>query len=352
MRAAPEQPAGAEAKQAPPSEAQAPPSEAQAPPSEARERSPTLCNLCGADSALEIIPSTLDEVARDTWSTYACTSSGYGRHGPIVRCRQCGLVYVTPRPTHDDVLDIYTAVKDPLYVAERAGRILTFEHHLKPMERFTGPAWAADGGTSAARRLLDVGAYTGVFVEIAAQHGWDAWGIEPSEWAVAEAREQGLQMVRGTLEEALEGAAFTPAGFSVVTMWDVIEHVDDPLATLQAAWRALEPGGYLIVHTMDLDSPFARLMGRRWPWFMEMHLFYFTRATLRKMLETAGFSVSWMGAQGRYLQAGYLAGRVTALFPRMGRALEWLVATARLKHRPLRVNLGDLFTTYARKAEV
>ena len=315
----------------------------------ASEPTPTLCNLCGADDAVEIIPSTLDEVEKGAWSAYACTSSGYGRHGPIVRCRQCGLVYVTPRPNHDDVLDIYSAVKDPLYVAERAGRVLTFEHHLKPMERFTGPALRTNGEATRARRLLDVGAYTGVFVEIAAQHGWDAWGIEPSEWAVAEALRQGLQMVRGTLEEALETGTFAPSSFSVITMWDVIEHVDDPLGTLQAAWQALEPGGYLVVHTMDLDSLFARLMGKRWPWFMEMHLFYFTRGTLRSMLEAAGFTVSWMGAQGRYLQAGYLASRVTALFPRMGRLVERLVEATRLDGRPLRINLGDLFTTYARK---
>ena len=70
---------------------------------------------------------------------------------------------------------------------------------------------------------------------------------------------------------------------------------------------------------MDLASPFARLMGKRWPWFMEMHLFYFTRHTMRMMLERAGFEIVWMGAQGRYLQAGYLASRVTALSPVLGR---------------------------------
>jgi 2-polyprenyl-3-methyl-5-hydroxy-6-metoxy-1,4-benzoquinol methylase len=297
------------------------------------------CNLCGADDAVEVISSTLDKVEQGNWSAYACTSSGYGRHGPIVRCRQCGLVYVTPRPNHEEVLGIYTAVKDPLYVAERAGRILTFEHHLRPMEHFTGPA--------AGRKLLDVGAYTGVFVEIAAQHGWDAWGVEPSAWAVEEAQNQGLQMVLGTLEDA----ALDSQSYGVVTMWDVIEHVADPLGTLQSAWDVLEPGGYLVVHTMDLDSLFARLMGDRWPWFMEMHLTYFTKQTLREMLEKAGFTISWVGAQGRYLHAGYLASRLTALFPAIGHPLERVIAAAKLGNCPLRVNLGDLFTTYARKPD-
>jgi predicted SAM-dependent methyltransferase len=310
----------------------------------------TPCPLCSATDAVEIIASTLDapRPARPTHiepiganagsaSAFACTSGGYGRHGPIVRCPHCDLVYADPRPNNEEALDIYATVEDPLYVAEREGRILTFEQHLEPMERFTGPG--------AGRTLLDVGAYTGVFVEIATGHGWDAWGVEPSAWAVGEAQKEGLKMVLGTLEDA----EFQSESASVITMWDVIEHVADPLATLKAAWRILEPGGYLVVHTMDLASPFARLMGRRWPWFMEMHLTYFTRDTLRAMLEKAGFSLTWMGAQGRYLHAGYLASRVTALWPLIGRPLEWLIRQTRLTNIPLHVNLGDLFTTYARK---
>jgi len=302
----------------------------------------SACNLCGGTDVVEFIPSTLQpsdqaQLNPGAYSAYACTSSGYGHHGPIVRCRRCGLVYADPRPDNDDVLNIYSAVKDPLYVAERAGRILTFEHHLQPMERFTGPP---EG-----RRLLDVGAYTGVFVEIAAAHGWDAWGVEPSAWAVEEARQAGLQMILGTLEDA-----GLPAGsFRAVTMWDVIEHVTDPLSTLRAAWQVLAPGGYLVVHTMDLDSLFARVMGCRWPWFMEMHLTYFTRNTLARMLEKAGFAVTWMGAQGRYLHAGYLASRLTALSPTIGRLLESVVRRAHLGSLPLRINLGDLFTAYARR---
>jgi len=295
------------------------------------------CNLCGADDYRVRIPSTLENHSREGWSAYACTNGGYGYHGPIVACRRCGFVYADPRPHSTEVLDIYEAVEDPLYVEEREGRVLTFEHHLRPLERVTGPAQG--------RRLLDVGAHTGVFVDIATHHGWDAWGIEPSTWAVEHARAQGLQMHLGTLENA----TFPAGHFSVVTMWDVIEHVSDPFRTLQAAWRVLEPGGLLVVHTMDTDSLFSRLMGRRWPWYMEMHLFYFSRRTLAAMLDKAGFRVRWMGAQGRYLQAGYLASRVTALLPLVGRPLERLVTWLRLREVALRINLGDLFTTYAQK---
>ncbi|MBN2001759.1 MAG: class I SAM-dependent methyltransferase [Anaerolineae bacterium] len=297
------------------------------------------CNLCGADDASLYLASTLHPRTQSNWTAYTCTSGGYGYHGPIVRCKRCGMVYASPRRNSGDVLEIYEAVEDPLYQEERQGRILTFEHHLKPLEKFTGPARQ--------RRLLDVGAYVGVFVEIARRHNWDALGVEPSAWAVAQAQAQGLPVQLGTLESA----RFPEAHFQVVTMWDVIEHLPDPFSTLKAAWRVLEPGGTLVVHTMDIDSLFSRLMGKRWPWYMEMHLFYFSRRTMTQMLQKAGFEVVWMGAQGRYLQSGYLASRLTALVPWLGRPMEALIERCHLRHYPLRINLGDLVTTYARKLQ-
>jgi len=295
------------------------------------------CNLCGADDAVMRYPSTIEAGKNGDWRAFRCTHSGYGRHHAIVQCQQCGLVYTDPRPGGADIIETYQAVEDPLYVEEREGRVLTFEHHLKPLEQLTGPP---DG-----RLLLDVGAYTGVFVEIAARHGWDAWGVEPSRWAVEQARARGLQMVQGTLETV----ELSEETFDVVTVWDVIEHVTDPRGTLEQAHHLLKPGGLLVVHTIDIESPFARLMGARWPWLMEMHIYYFSRRTLRAMLEACGFRVLSDRPQGRYLRLGYLMNRVGALFPLVGRPAEWLVTKLGLRGLAVPVNLGDLFTAYATK---
>jgi 2-polyprenyl-3-methyl-5-hydroxy-6-metoxy-1,4-benzoquinol methylase len=295
------------------------------------------CNLCGADDVTVRYPSTIGTEVRGDWRAYRCTHSGYGRHYRIVQCRQCGLVYTDPRLNDRDIVETYEVVEDPLYLEEREGRILTFEHHLKPLERLTGPP---NG-----RSLLDVGCYTGVFVEIAASHGWDAWGLEPSRWAADEAHRQGLQVVQGTLETA----DLPETCFDVVTMWDVIEHLTDPRRALEQTYRLLRPGGLVVLHTIDIDSLFARLMGARWPWLMEMHMCYFSRRTLRAMLEGCGFGVLSDRPQGRYLRLGYLMNRVGALMPLVGRPAEWLVTKLGWRGRAVRVNLGDLFTVYARR---
>jgi len=297
------------------------------------------CNLCGSHDAALRYPSTLLEGENPDHHVEAlqCTNLGYGVHGPIVHCQSCGLVYVNPRPNSSDVLGDYGEVIDELYVLEREGRVLTFRRHLRPLERIVGPP---NG-----KRLLDVGCHIGVFVDVAQQRGWDAWGVEPSRWATEQARAQGLRVVNGTLATS----GLEDASFDVITMWDVIEHASDPQAELRQVHRLLKQDGVVVLHTIDIESPFARIMGHRWPWLMEMHLYYFSPRTLRRMLEEVGFEVIHSSPQGRYLSLGYLVSRLQPY----SRPLHWLlggiVPRLGLSGIAVPINLGDLFTMYARK---
>ena len=295
------------------------------------------CSLCGRDDWQLRFRATSNGSAGVDLGAFRCTSSGYGQHPQIVQCRYCSYVYANPRWMGRELLDAYAAVEDETYVQERTGRVLTFRRHLQALHRFTG---VADG-----RRLLDVGAYIGVFVEVAREAGWDACGVEPSQWAVSQAQQRGLPVMQGTQETLRVGAGT----FDVVTMWDVIEHVGDPPAELAQAHRFLKPGGLLAVHTMDVDSLFARLMGPRWPWLMEMHIHYFSARTLAQMLQKEGFEVLASGAQGRYLRLGYLASRLRGLNPTLGAWAQRLSERLGLESVAIPVNFGDLFTIYARR---
>jgi 2-polyprenyl-3-methyl-5-hydroxy-6-metoxy-1,4-benzoquinol methylase len=294
------------------------------------------CNLCGQDKTIPRFPSTVNpDTVPQNVEAFRCTSPGYGRHFAIVSCQNCGLVYTNPRLDGKQIIDSYVAVEDPLYLEERDGRVLTFERHLKPLEKLHAPPG----------KLLDVGAYTGVFVEIAAKHGWDAWGLEPGRWAVEQARSHGLNMIEGTLDRS----GLADRSFDVVTLWDVIEHLTDPFKEIQETYRVLKSGGLLVIHTMDIDSLFARVMRSRWPWLMEMHVYYFSRRTLSAMLEKAGFKVIRAVPQGRYLRLGYFATRIGGFSPLLGRLLGGLFKLLHLRQVPIPLNFGDLFTAYAIK---
>jgi 2-polyprenyl-3-methyl-5-hydroxy-6-metoxy-1,4-benzoquinol methylase len=295
------------------------------------------CNLCEKDDWQVLLPSTLHENSAIEVDAFRCTSAEYGRHAQIVKCNHCGYVYANPRWAKDELLHAYESVEDETYVVERQGREITFTRHLQDLEKRVG---AGNG-----RFLLDVGAYIGVFVEIAAANGWHAMGVEPSEWAAKQAQKQGVHVIYGTQDSP----ALQSQQFDVITMWDVIEHVDDPSAEMAKAYDLLKPGGWLVVHTMDIDSLAARLLKSRWPWFMDMHIHYFGRQTMQDMLAKNGFEVVWSGSKGRYLTINYLVTRIHAFNKHLGQLAAVFVKLFRLGKVAVPINFGDLFTTVAKR---
>lgn len=293
------------------------------------------CSLCGGTNTVGRYPDTRQGSERDV-SAFRCTHAGYGRHFKIVQCRNCAFVFSTPRPIKEDIAQLYSDVEDPVYVNELDGRALTFANRAKSVASYRTPPG----------RLLDVGAYAGSFVAAARNAGFEAEGLEPSKWATEEARRSGIPVRQGSLAPGI----FPSATFDVVTLWDVIEHLSDPLTDLRQSASLLKSGGLIVVHTMDVDSVFARLMGSRWPWFMEMHLHYFSRHTLRSMLDKAGFDVVQIVAEGRSVSTGYLVSRLEGLLGRrLASPLAWAVRTLGLERVQLGINLGDLVTAYAVK---
>jgi 2-polyprenyl-3-methyl-5-hydroxy-6-metoxy-1,4-benzoquinol methylase len=303
------------------------------------ESEPVPCNLCGSMDAEQIYPAQRDSrIGHHFTATdlYACTSSVYGECGPIVRCRRCRLVFQSPVPTSSEILQAYEEVVDERYEQEREGRVHTFKRDLTEMERYVA------GG-----RVLDVGCHIGLFLEIAEQAGWEAWGVEPSRWAASRAEERGLRVFHGPLEDV----NLPREHFDAVTMWDVIEHLSDPLGALRECRELLKPGGVISVCTMDVEALFPRLAGRRWPWYMQMHLIYFSKRTLTAMLDAAGYDVLGMAPHKRVVRADYLASRLEGYSKPAAKLATSALDAVGLSNGLITVDLGDLFLTFARKRD-
>ena len=102
------------------------------------------------------------------------------------------------------------------------------------------------------------------------------------------------------------------------------------MTELEYIFRVLKPGGWVVIHTMNIESLFARLMGRKWPWFMEMQLYYFSERTLRRILGATKFQRKLSQTQGRYLRLVYLVSRLKPYVCQIMLPLDKLIKTLHL----------------------
>jgi SAM-dependent methyltransferase len=136
-------------------------------------------------------------------------------------------------------------------------------------------------------RVLDVGCGAGLFLASMAARGWTTVGVEPNRaYAHALRSEHHLNVISGGIEAL--GPRSEP--FDAVTMFDVIEHVPDPLDTLAHVRRLVRPGGVLVLTTPNVLSLERRLFGQHWQALQPPdHLTLFSSSGLQAMLRRAGF---------------------------------------------------------------
>lgn len=268
------------------------------------------CNLCGeSDANAEVVFEADTEKAPRTREEFFNIYSSSG-DGPLyeraVRCRRCSLVYLSPRPKGALIIKGYSCAKDERYVSQEEGRGITFRNSLKKITRLRPRG-----------KLLDVGAASGTFVSMAVEAGYDAYGVEPSGWMCDFAKKNyGLRVLQGVLEEQ----NFKDASFDIVTMWDVLEHVPDPMATLREVMRILVPDGLLFINYPRIDDPLARLAGRKWWFLLSIHLYYFTPRTLSAYLDLLEFEKVLHRMHLQRLAYDYLIERLIVYSPMLAKA--------------------------------
>ena len=205
----------------------------------------------------------------------------------IMRCRRCGLAFLNPRPSAEELSRYYESdyyeSDDPL-----AHGYEDYEALAPALEHMAAQKVALVRSRLTGGKLLDVGAGFGHFVQAARRAGFDANGIEVSPVGARFARERlDAPVTQGTLDSV----DAPPGAFDAITLWDVLEHVHSARTALDQVGGLLRPGGYVFLTVPDADGLLARLMGPKWFGYQKIdHTYYFTPRTIRKLLSASGFS--------------------------------------------------------------
>jgi SAM-dependent methyltransferase len=212
----------------------------------------------------------------------------------VVRCG-CGLAFLDPRPTLEDIAKVYPSDYSPhaartVTVArwqrtrsgrERASTLARVEAAIREYISFHFfPAWRGDG------RVLDVGCGAGSVLDVLKELGWTTHGVDVGANVVEAIGRRG-HIARQGVAEAID---FPDASFDVVMLSHVLEHTFSPRKALAEARRVLRPGGQLLVAVPNFGSLQARVFRRFWASLdVPRHLYQFTPRTLRRYLEESGF---------------------------------------------------------------
>ncbi len=262
-----------------------------------------LCPVCGGKDYTIRYPGTFPETLSDDFlSQIYRSSSDHTLFEQVVQCTVCRTVYLSPRLNPHLIIESYAGGEDASFIAQDAARLKTFEKALRRLAREHTIPLARQ------TKVLDIGCAGGAFLLAAENLGLEAVGIEPNRWMCDYARtEHQVDARPGVLADH----HFPDATFDLITLWDVIEHVPSPSAELKEIHRILKPGGVLVVNYPDYRSLPARLLGRKWPFWLSVHLTYYTPSTITKHLKESGFTVETITPHWQTLELGYILQRMT-----------------------------------------
>ena len=228
------------------------------------------------------------------------------------------------------------------YDADKQAMVPTFRKYLQRIARYLPP--------KPGKRLLDVGAATGFFLNLARNEGWETAGIEPSDAAAALARKKQLDVKTGILAPG----KFPAASFDVITLWDVLEHLPDPIATMNVVVDLLKPGGIIAINTPDASSMWAKMMGSSWHLLCPPeHLCLFSHTGLETLLGRIGLMSLEQGKIGKSFTLQYVAQTMA----HWRKSKMWDAAAHSLQQSSMGrwgipLNLYDNFFVLARKPDV
>ncbi len=262
------------------------------------------------------VPCPLCEARQDEPILMVPTSEGTCR---LARCGSCGMVYLNPRPSDDSLGLLYADEYEPYQAPQKRiaaerwpGRVVGYLRRLalsryhgyppeltRGLERALAPVgkvlldrqgdtltripWAGEG------RLLDYGCGSGWF---GARMQALGWRVTLMDFNADSVRRAGQRYRLPFLAGPLPHPGVAAESFDVVNMGAVLEHVPNPHEIIEAATRALAPGGLLVISVPCLASWAFRTFGPDW-WGLDLprHLLHFTPATLRRLLEAHGLDV-------------------------------------------------------------
>jgi len=289
----------------------------------------TRCAICRTEgNAAELYPANFD--FRDfNPEVFSARRLPDRIHYRMVKCNACGLVRSDPVADAATLGELYRQSTFD-YGPEVTNLRRTYGRYLDRLEAFGVHKHS----------LLEIGCGNGFFLEEAQARGYaDVRGVEPSSEAIAEAAPGVRERI---VCDMMRPGLFAEASFDVVCLFQVFDHLPDPVGVLSESRRVLKPGGFALILNHNIEALSARLLGERSPIIDLEHTFLFTTATLSRLAQAQKFTVCEIGRVWNRYTLHYFA-RLVPIPTAINRWLIAFLAHTRVGRLSLSIPLGNLY---------
>jgi SAM-dependent methyltransferase len=294
------------------------------------------CPVCGStDDSRVFTEKTLDD---STWKELSFSSRKLPEYlvHRMIECPDCDVVYASPAP-HEEVLEQAYRAAPFVSADESAFAAETYRRLLRPLLK----------QLSDRSNALDVGASDGTFLAALLDEGFrDVVGIEPAAASAEAAPERVRNRIR---VEPFRRATLAGERFNLITAFQTLEHVSNPIEVVSDAYALLEEGGAILVVVHNRRALLSRLMGPRSPILDVEHVQLFSPRSIRELLRRAGFEdIRVAGVTNRYPVRYWL--KIAPLPTGLKRSLLKTLEHSRIGSVPISFRPGNLVASAWRRA--
>lgn len=230
------------------------------------------CPWCGSEKAQPNLQLKDEFLTKEDFRIYECTD--------------CGLLYTEPRPSKEKIGDYYKSEEYYSHQENKSGFIPKLYEMVKSINLKNKYKMATAGKTEG--KLLDIGCGVGDFIHTVEQKGWQCIGVEPSEDAKKIARTR----IKAKIIKSEELEQLPNESFDVITMWHVLEHIDDLKWQIGQLQRLIKKNGRVVIAVPNYKSYDGQYYKELWAAYdVPRHLNHFNKATITKIFASVGLKL-------------------------------------------------------------
>lgn len=285
------------------------------------------CNYCNSDRATSLFSKKGKfRISNDDFT--------------VVQCNNCGLTYINPRPSEDEIAGFYPETYSWKETLEAGFKITEFIRKLEKTYRYHLLRYEArkvvreSGKTSG--KLLDVGCGSGDRLDIFREIGFDTYGVEISQSAEYAQKHMGLDVKQCDLFEANYPESF----FDIITLHNVLEHTHDPQSVIKELHRIVKDDGTVAIQVPNIDCVQFKLFKKKWAAVdVPRDLYYFSDGLLKNFMEKEKFVVRKIDHSNNFWHPPTL---VISISPSLDPQLSWRDEASKINSYCRRIFWGIL----------